>query len=98
MPKRALFFCALLAACAVLFCACASSQSASAPQSGQVAQASTAPACAQALSDHYWIAASPDVITRGSANSAVRLSIPELELSSGCEKWVDVCKGWREQE
>ena len=33
----------------------------------------------------------------GSANSAVRLSIPELELSSGCEKWVDVCKGWREQ-
>ena len=31
MPKRALFFCALLAACAVLFCACASSQSASAP-------------------------------------------------------------------
>ena len=24
----------------------------------------------QALSDHYWIAASPDVITRGSANSA----------------------------
>ena len=34
----------------------------------------------------------------GSANSAVRLSIPELELSSGCEKWVDVCKGWREQE
>ena len=70
MPKRALFFCALLAVCAVLFCACASSQSASAPQSGQVAQASTAPACAQALSDHYWIAASPDVITRGSANSA----------------------------
>ena len=34
----------------------------------------------------------------GSANSAVRLSIPELELSSGCETWVDVCKGWREQE
>lgn len=34
----------------------------------------------------------------GSASSAVRLTIPELELSSGCERWVDVCKGWREQE
>ena len=76
MPKRALFFCALLAACAVLFCACSSQGTNSVPQSGaepggQTAQASAAPARgAQALSDHYWIAASPDVITRGSANSA----------------------------
>ena len=30
----------------------------------------------------------------GSANSAVRLAIPELEESSGYEAWVDVCKGW----
>ena len=34
----------------------------------------------------------------GSANSAVRLSIPDLERSSGYKAWVDVCKGWREQE
>ena len=32
----------------------------------------------------------------GSANSAVRLAIPELEESSGYEAWVDVCKGWEE--
>lgn len=31
----------------------------------------------------------------GSASSAVRLGIPELELASGYEKWVDVCKGWQ---
>ena len=30
----------------------------------------------------------------GSANSAVRLTIPELERASACEGWVDVCKGW----
>lgn len=30
----------------------------------------------------------------GSANSAVRLTIPELEKFSGCRKWVDVCKNW----
>ena len=30
--------------------------------------------------------------------AAPEAPIPELELSSGCEKWVDVCKGWREQE
>ena len=28
----------------------------------------------------------------GSANSAVELTIPELEQYSGYEKWVDVCK------
>lgn len=32
----------------------------------------------------------------GSANSAVRLSVPELEKASGYRRWVDVCKGWRE--
>ena len=30
----------------------------------------------------------------GSANSAVRLSIPELESASKSSGWVDVCKGW----
>ena len=30
----------------------------------------------------------------GSANSAIRLSIPELERYSGFAAWVDVCKGW----
>ena len=34
----------------------------------------------------------------GSANSAVRLSIPELERCSGYEGWIDVCKGWREEK
>ena len=33
----------------------------------------------------------------GSANSAVRLTIPELEASSGYEAWVDVCKEWGEE-
>ena len=28
----------------------------------------------------------------GSSNSAVRLTLPELEQSSRCEAWVDVCK------
>ena len=28
----------------------------------------------------------------GSSNSAVRLSLPELERCSGFERWVDVCK------
>ncbi len=32
----------------------------------------------------------------GSSNSAIELTIPELEEYSGCEKWVDVCKGWQE--
>lgn len=30
----------------------------------------------------------------GSANSAIELTIPELEQYSGCASWVDVCKGW----
>ena len=30
----------------------------------------------------------------GSANSAIELSIPELEKYSGYEAWVDVCKGY----
>ena len=32
----------------------------------------------------------------GSANSAVELTIPQLEAASGFIQWVDVCKGWRE--
>ena len=32
----------------------------------------------------------------GSSNSAIELSIPELEPYSGYTAWVDVCKGWRE--
>lgn len=32
----------------------------------------------------------------GSANSAIQLSIPELERYSGCAAWVDVCRGWEE--
>lgn len=32
----------------------------------------------------------------GSSNSAIELSIPELERLSGYDTWVDVCKGWRE--
>lgn len=31
----------------------------------------------------------------GSGNSAIELSIPELEQYSGFERWVDVCKGWQ---
>ena len=31
----------------------------------------------------------------GSSNSAIELTIPELELYSGFTQWVDVCKGWR---
>nr|MBR4281457.1 YbaK/EbsC family protein [Clostridia bacterium] len=34
----------------------------------------------------------------GSSNSAIELTIPELEKYSRCERWVDVCKGWREGE
>ena len=33
----------------------------------------------------------------GSANSAIELTIPELERLSGFTAWVDVCKGWREE-
>lgn len=32
----------------------------------------------------------------GSSNSAIELSIPELERYSGFASWLDVCKGWRE--
>ena len=32
----------------------------------------------------------------GSGNSAIELSIGELERHSGYTAWVDVCKGWRE--
>ena len=31
----------------------------------------------------------------GSANSAIELTIEELERYSGFSSWVDVCKGWR---
>lgn len=34
----------------------------------------------------------------GTASSAVRLSCEELFDASNAEKWVDVCKGWREEE
>ncbi len=34
----------------------------------------------------------------GSSNSAIELTIPELEQHSGFVAWVDVCKGWREEE
>ena len=34
----------------------------------------------------------------GSANSAIELTIPELERLSGFTAWVDLCKGWREGE
>lgn len=30
----------------------------------------------------------------GSSNSAIELSIDELEKFSGSRQWVDVCKGW----
>lgn len=30
----------------------------------------------------------------GSSNSAIELTIPELEQHSGYTEWVDVCKGW----
>lgn len=32
----------------------------------------------------------------GSGNSAIELTIPELERYSCAESWVDVCKGWSE--
>ena len=34
----------------------------------------------------------------GSANSAIELTIPELEKLSGFISWVDVCKAWRPDE
>ena len=32
----------------------------------------------------------------GSANSAVELSLSELEQCAGSAGWIDVCKGWQE--
>lgn len=32
----------------------------------------------------------------GSGNSAIELSMPEMEQYSHCRKWVDVCKAWKE--
>ncbi len=32
----------------------------------------------------------------GSSNSAIELTIAELERSSGFVQWVDVCKGWQD--
>ncbi len=34
----------------------------------------------------------------GSGNSAISLSIPELERFSNYKEWVDVCKGWQHTE
>lgn len=31
----------------------------------------------------------------GSGNSAIELTIPELEKYAGAADWVDVCKGWQ---
>ena len=33
----------------------------------------------------------------GSGNSAIELTIPQLEQYSGYLKWVDVCKAWKEE-
>ena len=32
----------------------------------------------------------------GSSNSAIELTIPELERTSRFAAWIDVCKGWQE--
>ena len=34
----------------------------------------------------------------GSSNSAIELTLPELEKHSGALAWVDVCKAWRAEE
>ncbi len=34
----------------------------------------------------------------GSANSAIELTIDELEKYSGYLEWIDVCRGWYEKE
>ena len=34
----------------------------------------------------------------GSSNSAIEVTIPELERFAGSGEWVDVCKAWREGE
>ena len=33
----------------------------------------------------------------GSSSSAVELTLPELEISSGSLAWINVCKGWNEE-
>lgn len=33
----------------------------------------------------------------GSSNSAIELTIPEMETYSGYTDWVDVCKAWQEE-
>lgn len=33
----------------------------------------------------------------GSSNSAIELTIPDLEKYSGYSAWIDVCKGWGEE-
>ena len=33
----------------------------------------------------------------GSSNSAIELTIPELEKYSGFTAWIDVCKGWNSE-
>ena len=33
----------------------------------------------------------------GSANSAIELTIPELERYSRFVEWVDICKGWQDE-
>ncbi|MGM9568378.1 MAG: YbaK/EbsC family protein [Clostridia bacterium] len=33
----------------------------------------------------------------GSDNSAIELTLSELEKYSGCKEWIDVCKNWREE-
>ena len=33
----------------------------------------------------------------GSSNSAIELTLPELEQYSGFTEWVDVCKGWQNE-
>ena len=30
----------------------------------------------------------------GSSNSAIELTLPELEQYAACTAWADVCKGW----
>ena len=34
----------------------------------------------------------------GSSNSAIELTCDELARLAGTDRWVDVCKGWREEE
>ena len=34
----------------------------------------------------------------GSSNSAIELTIPELEQYSGSIQWLNVCKGWQENQ